>query len=111
MSVTVRRVIYSLLSALGFALMVPFAIEVRRLGAAELEAWEIGLGAERIALLLLLFLLGLLFSSGFLYAALSAGVPRAWKARYVDGIPRCGRCGAELGGGAPRCAVCEQHIA
>jgi len=115
MSLTVHRVLYSLLAALGFLMMVPLMANMRRF-QAELAmnpmAVEsaLGVGAPHwVVRFTGLFLLGLLLAAGFLYAALSAGVPRAWRPQE-DGVSRCRRCDAEIRFGIGRCPICDQQL-
>ncbi|MGD2153796.1 MAG: hypothetical protein PVG79_11065 [Gemmatimonadales bacterium] len=115
MSVSIRRTIYGLLSALGFAMMIPFLLTSRsfeaQLGSSPFDV-EAGLdlsampGFERQSLL---FLLGLTMAACFLYAALSVGSPRGWRPRE-NGTPRCSRCGAEIPFGVRQCPACEQRL-
>ncbi|KPK81407.1 MAG: hypothetical protein AMS25_06460 [Gemmatimonas sp. SM23_52] len=115
MPLTVRRVLYSLLAALGFIMMVPLMANMRRFQAAlamDPIAVESALGAGApgwVLRLTGLFLLGLLLATGFLYAALSAGVPRAWRPQE-NGVSRCRRCDAEIRFGIGRCPVCDQQL-
>ncbi len=112
MSLAVRRLVYSLLALLGFTLMVPLFINTRRLQTQWLEAPETVLDSSAAALgaPTLLFLVGLILASCFLYAALSAGYPRAWKPDE-EGAPRCRRCGGALNFGVARCPTCDQQLA
>jgi hypothetical protein len=117
MPVAARRFVYSLLAALGFAIMVPFLVAMRRFQSAllqvdpmDMESVLDPLGASFSEGPVLLFLIGLIVASGFLYLALSTGHPRAWRPRE-NGSPRCMRCGAELRFGLPRCPTCEQQLA
>ncbi len=112
MSLAVRRLVYSLLSLLGFTLMVPLFINTRRLQAQWLEAPEMAFdpsGAD-LGVPVLLFLIGLVLASSFLYAALSAGYARAWRPDE-DGAPRCRRCGGAVSFGVARCPTCDQQLA
>lgn len=115
MSVPVRRVIYSLAAALGFGLMVPFGVQAR-LWRAELTRAPLDVVAllepsagSRFMSLLLMAFLGLVLAMGFLYAALSAGHDRAWRARE-NGRIVCRRCGSEVGFGFRRCPACDQQL-
>ncbi len=115
MSVSVRRVLFSLLAAIGFAFMVPLAIQFRVLRAEMAQGpldvmmlMELTQGA-RLLQASLLALVGLSLASGFLYAALSTGHERAWRPRE-DGRILCVRCGGELGKGVGRCPSCDQHL-
>lgn len=111
MSLAVRRLLYSLLALLGFALMVPMFIDTRRLQSQWLETPEtldpsgVVVGASA-----LMFLIGLGLATCFLYAALSAGYPRAWRPDE-EGEPRCRRCGGGLSFGVARCPTCDQQLA
>jgi hypothetical protein len=110
--VAVRRLIYSLLSALGFALMVPLAANMRRFQMeflADPAALDPGT-VEWAQRLLLLFGVGLILATSFLYAALTTGHARAWRPRE-NGSPRCRRCGAEVRFGIRRCPTCDQQLA
>lgn len=115
MPLTVRRVLYSLLAALGFIMMVPLMANMRRFQAElgmDPMAVESALGVaapDWVVRFSGLFLLGLLLAAGFLYAALSAGVPRAWRPQE-NGAPRCRRCHAEIRFGIGRCPVCDQQL-
>jgi hypothetical protein len=120
MTVAVRRFVYSLLTALGFIMMVPWMISMRRLQAA--------IGSDPVALEQALepggalyqtvpgmqgdtwlFLLGLTLAACFLYAALSVGTSRAWRPRQ-DKPPCCSRCESEVAFGAVFCPTCEQRL-
>ena len=110
-----RRIIYGLLVALGFVMMVPLLVQMRRI-QAELLADPLAVGsaldpalAARIEPLLLLFLVGMTVATGFLYAALSVGYARAWRPRE-NGASRCPRCDAELASGTSRCPACDQQL-
>ncbi|UCC47703.1 MAG: hypothetical protein JSV41_09445 [Gemmatimonadota bacterium] len=115
MPLTVRRVLYSLLAALGFIMMVPFMVNMRRLQAVlgtDPVAVQSALDAAAADWALRLtgaLLLGLLLATGFLYAALSAGIPRAWRP-HENGVPRCRRCNSEIRFGIGRCPVCDQQF-
>ena len=110
-----RRFIYGLLVALGFVMMVPLLVQMRRIQAellADPLAVESALDpavATRLQPLMLLFLVGMAVATGFLYAGLSAGYARAWRPRK-NGAPRCARCDAELASGQSRCPACDQHL-
>ncbi len=115
MPLAVRRLVYSLLALLGFAMMMPLMVSMRRLQA---ELW-VDPGAVESALdpsaawaqgPLLMFLIGLALAGGFLYAALSAGYARAWRPKE-NGEPRCSRCGREVRFGLGRCPTCDQQLA
>jgi len=116
MPVAARCFIYGLLAALGFIMMVPPLVNLRRIQAellADPFAVETVLdpaSAAQVQSLMLLFLVGVAVATGFLYAALSAGYARSWRPRE-NGTPRCGRCGAELGFGVGRCPTCDQQLA
>lgn len=116
MPLTARRVFYSLLAALGFVMMVPFMVNMRRVQAEVgmdpvAVEWVLDAAAADWALRLTgTFLLGLLLATGFLYAALSTGIPRAWRPEE-NGVPRCRRCNSEVRFGVGRCPVCEQQFA
>ncbi|MGD8866879.1 MAG: hypothetical protein PVI01_04600 [Gemmatimonadales bacterium] len=110
-----RRLIYGLLVALGFVMMVPLLVQMRRLQAALLAdplAVESALDpaiAGRIQPLMLVFLVGMTVATCFLYASLSVGYPKAWRPRE-NGAPRCARCDAVLVLGMSRCPACDQHL-
>ncbi len=115
MPVPVRRAVYGLLSALGFVMMIPFILTQRSL-EAQLggNPFDVGAGLDLsstpgLEQQLLLFFLGLILAACFLYAALSAGYPRAWRPQE-NGTPRCSRCGAEIPFGVAHCPVCEQRL-
>jgi len=115
MPVAARRFVCGLLAALGFMMMVPLVVNLRRI-QTELLGNSIAIGnaldpafAARLQSLMSLFLAGIAVATGFLYAALSAGHPKAWRPRE-DGTPRCARCDAELGFGLPRCPTCDQQL-
>lgn len=112
MSLAVRRLLYSLFALLGFLLMVPLFINTRRFQTQWLEAPETALDPSGAALGVpaLMFLVGLVLACSFLYAALSAGYPRAWRPDE-EGAPRCRRCGGGLGFGVARCPNCDQQLA
>jgi hypothetical protein len=116
MPVGVRRFVYGLLAALGFIMMVPPVMSMRRLQSellADPFAVETALdpvSAAQMQSLMLLFLVGATIATGFLYAALSAGCGRSWRPRE-NGTPRCGRCDAELAFGVGRCPTCDQQLA
>ncbi len=110
----VRRFVYGLLAALGFALMVPQVVAWRRLETAMLDRsagldWIFQTDTAALGTEAALFLLGLLMASAFLYLALSTGYPRAWKPRE-NGEPTCRRCGAKLRFGMARCPACDQQL-
>ncbi len=118
MPIAARRFVYSLFAFLGFALMVPFLIGMRRFQSVIMEASVDPADVE--ALLepaaasfgggaTLLFLIGLLAATSFLYLALSTGYARAWRPRE-DGTPQCVRCGSEVRFGSPRCPTCDQQL-
>ena len=112
MSLTARRTLYSIITAFGFALTVPFAIESRRLRAAasSIDPWSVEPALELVPLLRLaaLSLVGFALATGFLYAALSVGHPAAWRPK-TDGPIHCDRCGTEVGFGARACPGCDQQ--
>ncbi len=114
MSVATRRILYGLLTALGFALIVPLAVKLR-LWEAELPGPQaaLGLGSaidpSEWVRPFMLALIGVALASGFLYAALSVGYPRAWRPQE-DGLNRCSRCCGEVGFGVGRCPTCDQHM-
>ncbi len=112
MSLAVRRLVYSVLAVLGFTLMVPLFINTRRLQTQWLEAPETALDASAnfLGVPALMFLIGLVLASVFLYAALSAGYPRAWRPDE-EGAPRCRRCGGAVSFGVARCPSCDQQLA
>lgn len=115
MPVSVRRIIYGLLSVLGLAMMVPMLLTSRSLEtelggnpfdpAAGLD-WSATPGLEGQ---MFLFLLGALLAAGFLYAALSVGYPRGWRPQE-NGAPRCSRCAAAIPFGVRHCPACEQRL-
>lgn len=117
MPLAVRRFIYSLLAALGFIMMVPLVVTLRRL-QAELFADPLAIetaidpaNAGRIQSVMLIFLFGITVATGFLYAALTTGTARAWRPRE-NGSVRCTRCGGELRFGVGRrCPACDQQLA
>ena len=115
MSTALRRTIYSLIAALGIVLMVPLAVNMRRL-SAEAETDPSALGsmldpaqAEWFSQLMGLFLLGVLIAACFGYLALTTGYERAWRPKR-NGEPRCQRCGAVLQAGAIHCPSCDQRL-
>ncbi len=116
MPVAARRFIYGLLAALGFIMMVPPLVNLRRIQAellADPFAVETALdpaSAAQVQSLMLLFLVGVAVATGFLYAALCAGYAKSWRPRE-NGIPRCSRCAAELRFGVGRCPTCDQQLA
>jgi hypothetical protein len=116
MPLAVRRFIYSLFAALGFIMMVPFVMTMRQFQAellADPLMMETALGpanAGHISSLMLIFLLGMIIATGFLYVALTTGTARAWRPR-TNGEVRCTRCGAELRFGDGRCSACGQQLA
>ncbi len=112
MSLAVRRLLYSLLALLGFALMVPMFISTRQLQSQWLEAPETALDPSGAVFgaPVFMFLVGLVLATCFLYAALSAGYPRAWRPDE-EGAPRCRRCGGVLSFGVARCPTCDQQLA
>jgi hypothetical protein len=117
MPIGVRRLLYSMIALLGFAMMVPMAVSTRRLQAElggdvlvpldpmafdpETSAW--------LMRLTLLFLVGLCIAAGFLYAAVSTGHPKPWKPRE-NGEPSCRRCGGAVSFGHGRCPTCDQQL-
>jgi hypothetical protein len=115
MPVFVRRVLYGLLALLGFAMMVPFTVNMRRLQAqlaADPTAFGMNMSpadAEWISRLTGLFVLGALLAAGFLYAALSTGYAKAWRPAE-NGTPRCRRCDSDIGFGLSRCPTCDQQL-
>lgn len=115
MPLTVRRLVYVLLSILGFAMMMPWMIQMRRIQAqigSDHLAVESALDPSAAASLsqaTYLFLAGLLIAASFLYAALTAGRAKAWRPEE-DGAPRCRRCGSEVRFGLPRCPSCDQDL-
>lgn len=115
MSITLRRVLYGLLTALGFLMMLPLMVNIPRL-QSEILADPLAGGlsvdpatAEWAVRLLLVYLLGLVVATGFLYLALTTGVARAWRPRE-NGEPRCRRCGVDLRFGVGRCPRCDQQL-
>ncbi len=115
MSVTARRVIYGLMTAFGLALTVPFAIESRRFSSSlvQIDPWDVDAALSFAPLLRLasLSLLGFGLATGFLYLALSAGYPRAWRPRREGSLLHCERCGAEVAPGHQSCPTCDQRFA
>ena len=114
MPIRFRRALYGLLAGLGLVLMLPLLVHGRRLQAGMLDADPMAAAADPAVVEGLvrfggLFLVGICVATGFLYAALSAGYARAWRPRG-DGSVRCGRCGADVSRGAPRCDTCGQHL-
>ena len=118
MPIAARRLIYSLFAFLGFAIMVPFLIGMRRLQSVIMSSAEDP--ADFQALLepaaasftegtSLLFLVGLLTASSFLYLALATGYARAWRPKE-NGTPHCVRCGSDVRFGSPRCPTCDQQL-
>jgi hypothetical protein len=117
MPVATRRFIYSALATLGFALMVPFLVSMSRFQSALLatDPTDIGTMLEPATSSFgqgptLLFLVGLVLASGFLYLAFSTGHPKAWRPQE-NGTSRCARCAAEVRFGLPRCPACDQQLA
>jgi hypothetical protein len=119
MPIAARRFVYSLFAFLGFAMMVPFLVAMRRFQSVLMASG--GDPTDFEALLdpavasfgqgtLLLFLIGLLAASSFLYLALTTGNARAWRPRE-DGVPSCVRCGSDVRFGLPRCPTCDQQLA
>ena len=118
MPIAARRFVYSLFAFLGFAMMVPFLIGMRRFQSAIMNASvdpadvEALLGPATASFgegTTLLFLIGLLVASSFLYLALSTGYARAWRPRE-NGTPQCVRCGDDVRFGLPRCPTCDQQL-
>jgi len=118
MPIAARRFVYSLFAFLGFAMMVPFLVGMRRFQSAIMSTT--GDPADLASLLepataafsegaTLLFLVGLLAAGSFLYLALTTGHARAWRPRE-DGTPQCVRCGSEVRFGSPRCPTCDQQL-
>jgi hypothetical protein len=114
MPVSIRRILYGLLALLGFVMMVPLTVNMRRL-QAELGADPTAFGwnlnpadAEWLSRLTGLFLLGALLAGGFLYVALSTGYAKAWRPAE-NGTPRCRRCNSNVGLGLSRCPTCDQQ--
>ncbi len=115
MSLTLRRTLCGLIAALGIALMMPLAVNMRRI-SAELEGDPTGVGwmlqpaqTEWLSQLTGLFLLGVLISASFLYLALTAGHGRGWRPKR-NGTPRCERCGTPLQAGLAHCPGCDQRL-
>jgi hypothetical protein len=116
MPISARRFIYSLLTALGFVMMVPFVVGMRRLQAelaaadpTNLEAWLQPAVSPWTEGTIFPFLLGLVLASSFLYLALTTGSPKAWRPEE-NGTPRCSRCGSDVRFGVNRCPSCEQQL-
>ena len=111
MPIAVRRFLYSLLALLGFVMMMPAAVNMRRV-QAELGVDPMAMDLETsawISRLGLLFLAGLSLAAGFLYVALSTGHRKSWRP-VENGQPRCARCGAEVSFGIGRCPACDQQL-
>jgi hypothetical protein len=111
MPLTVRRLVYALLTILGFALMVPLLLNIERLDP-QLMVDPLAVPGDVLPWMrtvVLLFLAGLCLAAGFLYLALSTGQPRGWRP-IENGQPRCARCGAEVAFGVARCPHCEQQL-
>ncbi|UCF21755.1 MAG: hypothetical protein JSU87_00090 [Gemmatimonadota bacterium] len=115
MSLNLRRTLCGLMAALGIALMMPLAVNVRRI-SAELESDPTAVGwmldaaqTEWLSQATGLFLLGVLISAGFLYLALSTGYGKSWRPRR-NGTSQCGRCGAPLQAGLAHCPGCDQRL-
>lgn len=115
MQVAVRRFVFGVLAALGFVMMVPLVVNMRRIHMDLLRdplAIQSALDpafAAQLRTLSFVFLAGIAIATGFLYAALSAGHAKAWRP-LEDVTPRCARCDAELGLGLPRCPACDQQL-
>jgi hypothetical protein len=118
MPIAARRFIYSLFAVLGLGMMVPFLVGMRRFQSVimtstgdptDLEALlepasaSFGEGAA------LLFLVGLIAASSFLYLAVTTGYARAWRPKE-NGTPRCVRCDSEMRFRSPRCPTCDQQL-
>ena len=110
MSTSARRFVYGLFSVLGFLLVLPFALQARTWGRGfDRGSWLGGVDVTGTVRVAMLALVGLLVASVFLYAALSAGHPRAWVPDEADGV-RCRRCDAEVPFGIRRCPRCDQQF-
>ncbi len=115
MPVAARRFIYGLLAALGFIMMVPLVVNMRRIQAEMLadplavDAVLDPASAAQFQSLMLLFLLGVTVATAFIYAGLSTGYAKSWRPRE-NGTPLCTRCGGELRFGVGRCPTCDQHL-
>ena len=118
MPIAARRFVYSLFAFLGFAMMVPFLVDMRRLQSVimtstgdptDVTALLEPAAASFAAGTTFLFLIGLLAASGFLYLALTTGYARAWRPRE-NGTPLCVRCGSGVRFRAPRCPTCDQQL-
>jgi len=118
MPIAARRFIYSLFAFLGFAMMVPFLVGMRRfqsvIMASAADPTDIEAILEPAAASFgegttLLFLVGLAAASSFLYLALTTGYARAWRPKE-NGTPTCVRCGSEVRFGSPRCPTCDQQL-
>ncbi len=111
MSVTAQRVLYGLLTALGFALTVPLAVTYRQLSSLAIDPIALQESGElgELYRVTLLALAGLALVTGFLYAALSVGYPRAWRPARGS-VTLCARCSAEIGPSVDRCPVCDQQF-
>lgn len=115
MPLATRRLIYSLFAALGFIMMVPLSIAMRRFQAALASVDPTNVESILDPALtdfsqssVLLFLLGLLLASGFLYLVVSTGYPKGWRPQE-NGSPRCSRCNGEVRFGVGLCPACEQR--
>jgi len=118
MPIAARRFIYSLFAFLGFAMMVPFLVGMRRLQSVimtsagdptDMEAFLEPAAASFTAGSTFLFLIGLVASSSFLYLALATGHARAWRPKE-NGTSLCARCGSVVRFRSPRCPTCDQQL-
>lgn len=112
MPVSVRRFVYSAFAILGFAMMLPLAINRQRMQAVLQSADPFGVDPELSAWLSgasLLFFIGACLSASFLYLALSTGERKSWRP-IENGSPRCARCDAELPYEPRRCPGCDQQL-
>lgn len=118
MPIAAKRFVYSLFATLGFAMMVPFLIDMRRFqsvimtatgGPTDVGAFLDPAAASFAEGTTVLFLIGLLAASSFLYLALTTGYARAWRPKE-NGTPVCVRCGSEVRFGSPRCPTCDQQL-
>ena len=118
MPIAARRFVYSLFAMLGFAMMVPFLVDMRRFQSVIMtstgDPTDVATLLEPAAASFaegttLLFLIGLVTVSSFLYLALTTGYARAWRPKE-NGTPLCVRCGSEVRFRAPRCPTCDQQL-
>jgi hypothetical protein len=116
MPLAARRFVYSLLTVLGFVMMIPLTVSMRQVQSTfaavdptDLEAWLDPALMPVTSESALLFLAGLIVASSFLYLALSTGYAKAWR-RRENGASRCGRCGGDARFGLRRCPACDQQL-